>query len=82
MGYYNTFVVRIWCNDSRKLNRGYVQHVSSQEQRYFLAMDDLTDFILGHLIPPAHDSGTGDQTLGNHALAENLGGVLEDGEEL
>ena len=82
MGYYNTFVVRIWCNDALELNRGYVQHVSSQEQQYFLAMGDLTDFILGHLIPPAHDSGTGDQTLGNHALTENLGGILEDGEEL
>ena len=82
MGYYNTFVVRIWCDDSRKLNRGYVQHVSSQEQRYFLAIDDLADFILGHLIPPAHDHGTGDQTSGNRVLAENLGGILEDGEEL
>ena len=80
MGYYTTFVVKIWCDDSRKLNRGYVQHVSSQEQRHFLDMDDLTDFILGHLVPPAYNSEIGDQTVGKYVTDENLGDILENGE--
>ena len=80
MGYYNTFVVRIWCDDTLEMKRGYAQHVSSQEQRYFLDMDELEDFILDHLVPSAHNSGISDRTVGKHTSAENIGGILEDGE--
>lgn len=82
MGYYNTFVVRIWCNGIRKLNRGYVQHVSSKEQRHFLDINDLTDFILNHLGPPADDPEVDSRTVGNDAPGENLGGILDYGEEV
>jgi len=79
VGYYNTFVVRIWCNDSNELSRGYVQHVTTRQQRYFMDIDDLTDFILSHLVPPANDSGTGDQILSEQKRAENYGDILQDG---
>ena len=49
-GYYSTFVVKIWC-DRRKI-RGHIQHVSSQEQIYFLDLDDMANFIRTHLGPP------------------------------
>lgn len=76
MGYYNTFVVRIWCNDSDELSRGEVQHVTTKQQRYFLDIADMTDFILSHLKPPTHDSGTGNPILGEQKLAENIRDIL------
>ena len=79
MGYYTTFVVRIWCKDTGNISKGYVQHVSTQEQRYILDMDDLSDFIRGHLFPPNDDLGIARITFGEHALAENLKDVLRDG---
>ena len=60
MGYYNTFVVKIWCNDYGEMIRGYVQHVSSQEQSYFLNNESMNDFIMGHLAPPSDDTPTTD----------------------
>ena len=79
MGYYNTFVVRIWCDDSRELNKGYVQHIYSQEQKYFLDMDDLKDFILAHLSPPIDDLRISNQTLGRYPPSENPGDIMRDG---
>ena len=35
MGYYNSFVVKIWTEDGRNLTRGYVQHVGTQESIHF-----------------------------------------------
>jgi len=49
-GYYNTFVVKIWCD--RRTIRGHIQHVSSQEHIYFLDLDDMANFIRTHLRPP------------------------------
>lgn len=79
VGYYNTFVVKIWCNDSNELSRGYVQHVTTQQQQHFVDIDDLKDFILSHLVPPGQTSGTGAPTSGEQKLAENLGDILQDG---
>lgn len=79
MGYYNTFIVKIWCNDDGEMNRGYVQHVGTQEQRYFLDMDGLTDFIRGHLVLTSHDSGISEQTWGKNTPVENVEDVLQDG---
>ena len=81
MGYYTTFVVRIWCKDTGELNKGYVQHVSTQEQRYFLDIDDLMGFIRSHLSPPTDDFGIGDRVLGS-TPARNLEDILKDGREL
>ena len=82
MGYYNTFVVRVWCDDIGEPGKGYVQHVISQEKRYFLKMDDLTAFILDHLSPPKDDFKISTQGAGKYITAENLGDILQDGREL
>jgi hypothetical protein len=45
LGYYSTFVVKLWCDDQGKMMRGHVQHVSSLEASHFLNLSDMTDFI-------------------------------------
>ena len=79
MGYYNTFVVRIWCDEAGELNKGYVQHIYSQEQRYFIDMEDLKDFIFTHLSPPTDDLRISNQTLGMHPPSGNPGDIMQDG---
>lgn len=49
MGYYNSFVVKIWTEDGRNLTRGYVQHVGTQESIHFADLKKMTDFMLSHL---------------------------------
>ena len=56
MGYYSTFVVKIWCNGRGGMTRGHVQHVGSQELTHFLRLENLTDFITSHLYPPSSDN--------------------------
>ena len=58
-GYYNTFVVKIWCDEGKM--RGHIQHVSTQEQVYFLSLENMTDFIVSRLNPPPNDSVTQDK---------------------
>ncbi len=82
MGYYTTFVVRIWCQGTGELNKGYVQHVGTQEQRYFSGIDDLMGFIQSHLSPPSDDIGMGNKVFGEHISPENLKDILKDGREL
>ncbi len=75
-GYYNTFVVKIWCDEDEGIMRGYVQHVSSQEQTYFLSLENMTDFIVSHLGPPANDSVIQDEVqCGLPFLAEGIGDI-------
>lgn len=75
-GYYNTFVVKIWCDESGGTIRGYIQHVSSQERIYFLNLEDMNSFILKHLEPPTNESGTTDKKLGSWAfMVEDFGDV-------
>ena len=75
-GYYNTFVVKIWCDEAEGTIRGHIQHVSSQERIYFLNLDDMTKFMLSHLEPPSGESGVSDETQGRWALiAEDNGDV-------
>ena len=59
MGYYNTFVVKIWCHASGEMTRGHIQHVSSQELIHFLNLETMTDFIKDHLAPEGAPSGVG-----------------------
>ena len=56
MGFYNSFVVRIWSSEVGKPDRGYIQHVGTQHQRHFLEIHDVLDFILSHLTPPTEYS--------------------------
>ena len=52
MGYYNSFVVKIWSDAPGGRVRGYIQHVSSEESSNFLNLDKMLDFIMAHLGPP------------------------------
>lgn len=79
MGYYNTFVVKVWCDEAQGIRRGRIQHVSSQEHAYFLSLQDMTNFIASHLGPPSSDSLTQDMTLGGSVLlAEDFGDSAQD----
>ena len=78
MRFYNSFVVKIWSSEVGKLERGYVQHVGTQEQRYFLDIRYLMDFILSHLAPLADDSTMSTQTGSTQAPVDYLGGIFQD----
>ena len=52
MGYYNSFVVKIWIDDQGGKFRGHVQHVSSQDSTHFIDPTKMWEFIANHLTPP------------------------------
>lgn len=54
MGYYNSFVVRIWSDDRGRL-RGKIEHVTSRATMVFVVPEAVVGFIRGHLDPP-HDA--------------------------
>jgi hypothetical protein len=79
-GYYNTFVVKIWHGEAGGTIRGHIQHVSTQEQTYFLCLENMTTFIVNHLTSPPDDSVTQDETQGGWAfIAEDFGDTGQDG---
>ena len=49
MGNYNSFLVRVWTEDGENLLRGYVQHVGTEEDMYFLKCEKMVDFVLTHI---------------------------------
>jgi len=49
MGYYNSFVVKVWINDAGDTTRGYIQHVGTQETMHFYDLDKINEFILSHI---------------------------------
>ena len=61
VGYYNSFIVKIWSDEARGRVRGHIQHVSSQESSHFLNLDSMLDFIIAHLNPPNGSSPEGDE---------------------
>lgn len=63
MGYYNSFVLKIWTDEQERKVRGHILHVSSQEGIYFLNADKMVDFIMAHLEPPS-DSVLESEELG------------------
>ena len=56
MGYYTSFIIRIWIDDAEGFVRGQIQHVNSQETAYFNNQKKMNEFILSHLSPPKCDS--------------------------
>ena len=52
MGYYSSFVVKIWVGDDQRMLRGYIQHVGTQDGLHFLSVDRMLSFMTGHLNPP------------------------------
>jgi hypothetical protein len=64
MGYYSSFVVKVWVDNDQNMSRGYIQHVGTQETMHFLGFDKMLEFIDGHLNPPPNhwvgpEEGTG-----------------------
>ena len=49
MGYYNSFLVKVWTEDGENLVRGYIQHVGTEEDIYFLKWEKMVDFMLTHM---------------------------------
>jgi len=55
MGFYTSFVVKIWVDDDGRMKRGCIQHVGTQESMYFLTMDRMHAFMMQHLDQQLHD---------------------------
>ena len=78
-GYYNTFVVKIWCDEVQGVSRGRIQHVSSQEHTYFLSLQDMANFMASHLGPPPSDFLAQEMMPGEVVLpAEDFGDSAQD----
>jgi hypothetical protein len=80
MGHYSSFVVRIWCDTGSVLARGHVQHVGTRAERHFVALRDLTDFILSHLAAPPESHEADAEAKGTRAAAvRDPGETMRDG---
>jgi hypothetical protein len=49
MGHYSSFIVKVWTDETEDIARGYIQHVGTQETRYFMDLSKITEFILSHM---------------------------------
>jgi hypothetical protein len=49
MGHYDSFVVRVWVDDTEDITRGYIQHVGTQETMHFYDLNKINEFILSHI---------------------------------
>jgi len=49
MGYYGSFVVRVWVDETENITRGYIQHVGTQEIMHFRDLDKIKEFITSHV---------------------------------
>ncbi len=49
MGHYDSFVVKVWVDDTEDITRGYIQHVGTQETMHFYDLDKVSEFILSHI---------------------------------
>ena len=79
MGYYKTFVVKIWCDDHGEMVRGHVQQVNSQEHTYFSSLEDMTDFVVSHLdFAPSSVATRGERQSWLSSLNENLKEMGQD----
>lgn len=66
MGYYNTFIVRIWTDDGLSLSRGHVKHVGTRDCIWFTYLEQMNEFVADHLTPPTRlyqdmDKGVGER---------------------
>jgi len=44
-GYYNTFIVRVWYDETGKPQRGHIQRTGTSEQAYFNKLEDIAIYI-------------------------------------
>jgi hypothetical protein len=78
MGFYNSFVVRIWSSTNGKPDRGYIQHVGTQDKKNFLDIYDVVEFIQNHLVHPGNKSTKDTQTPGTPETIEYLEDLFND----
>jgi len=79
VGHYNTFVVKIWCDDYGDMIRGHIQHVSSQEYAHFSSLKNMTPFVVSHLGPPPSNSVTQNKARGGLSLlTKSIGDISQD----
>ena len=79
MGHYNTFVVKIWCDDYGDMIRGHIQHASSQEYAHFSSLKNMTDFVVSHLVPPPSNSVPQNKVRGGLSLlTKSIGDIGQD----
>jgi hypothetical protein len=57
MGFYSSFVVKIWVDDDGRMRRGYVQHVGTQDGAHFLTLDKMHSFMMNHLLEAPSSPG-------------------------
>jgi len=57
VGYYSTFVVRIWVGNDAGDFMGRIQHVGTRDSIHFLTSSKMTEFMMQHLSPPSNDIG-------------------------
>jgi hypothetical protein len=62
VGYYNSFVVRIW-SDEQGPSRGTIEHVSTHDSLVFDDPSAVVSFIRLHLDPPSSFISDGDMEL-------------------
>jgi hypothetical protein len=77
MGYYSSFVVKIWVDENEGVSRGYVQHVGTQEAVYFLTLDKMVNFIMNHLGPPPSHDVKSEEGISLSVLAQDERGPSE-----
>lgn len=68
MGYYNSFIVRIWSDERGRL-RGRIEHVASQQHLVFSDPEKVIEFIRSHLVAPLTPSDADEEGL------DELGGL-------
>ena len=73
MGFYNSFVVKVWSDDMKKTLRGQVWHVNSHKQIYFDDLDKAMVFIKDNLNPSKKDSEVTDTGMSD--MSKSNGGV-------
>jgi hypothetical protein len=79
VGHYNTFVVKIWCDDYGDMIRGHIQHVSSQQYDYFSSLNNMTDFIVSRLGPPPNNPVIQNKARGGLSfLTKSIGDIGQD----
>ena len=54
MGYYNSFVLRVW-SDGRGALRGRIEHVGSRDSLVFADLGRIVGFLRAHLGAPRED---------------------------
>jgi hypothetical protein len=80
VGYYNTFVVKIWCDNCGQMVRGRVQHVHSHEMLHFLDMTSMVVFMQNHLQVPIGEIVNIDRGNGNITpILQDFNGGESDG---